>query len=113
MKLPTLNRKLKLEVASRDRDSAGGYVTNWTVLGEIWAKISPGTGTEAESSGLSLAKVPLKIIVRAAPAGSPQRPLPGQRLREEGRIYNILAVAEADAGARFLTLFAQQEEVAA
>ncbi len=112
MKPPLLNRKLKLETAYRTRDDAGGYTTVWQVVGIIWAQIRPGTGRDAETSGLTVASVPYRITLRAAPAGSPRRPLPGQRLREGDRIFHVLAVTEADDGGRFLTAFAREEEVA-
>lgn len=97
MRPPQLNRKLKLEAAYRVRDDAGGYETTWQVVGEVWAQIKAGTGRDAEAAGLTVSTIPYKITLRAAPAGSPRRPLPGQRLREGERIFSVLAVTEADA----------------
>ncbi len=113
MKRPNLTRKLKLETAYRTRDSAGGYETTWSVLGELWAEIKAGTGNEAELAGLSISTVPYKITVRAAPFGAPSRPVAGQRLRDGERVFRVLAVTEADAEARYLTCFAREEEVKA
>lgn len=111
MRMPELNRKLKLEAPYRTRDDAGGYTTNWSVLGELWASIRAGTGNEAELAGLSISTVPFKITVRAAPIGAPSRPVAGQRLRDGERVFRVLAVTETDAKARFLTCFAREEEV--
>jgi len=109
---PVLNRKLKLETAYRVRDEAGGYVTTWEVLGELWASIKPGSGRDAELAGLAVATVTYRITVRTAPVGSERRPLPGQRLRDGNRVFAVLAVTEADSVGRYLTVFAQEEEVA-
>lgn len=113
MKRPRLNRKLTLEAPDRVADGAGGYVTTWSVRGELWAAVRAGSGNEAERAGLSISTVPYKITVRAAPDGAPSRPVAGQRLRDGGRVFRVLAVTEADAAARYLTCFAREEEVKA
>ena len=111
MKRPALNRKMRLDAPYRIRDDAGGYTTTWTHLGMLWASVKAGTGRETAVAGLSLSTVPYKITVRAAPVGSPQRPKPGQRMQDGERIFQILAVTEADEAARDLTCFAREEEV--
>ena len=107
-----LNRKLVLEEARRVADGAGGYRLQWAALGELWAGMTPGAGVERAGEFVTLASVPWKIVVRASPDGSPRRPRPEQRFREGARIYRILAVAEADGGAHYLTCFAREEVVA-
>lgn len=109
MKPPVLNRKLTLETPERVADGAGGYVTTWVALGEHWAEIRPGTGRDRALEVMTVARVPLRITLRAAPEGAPSRPRPEQRFREGARIFRILAVTEADAGGRYLTCFAQEE----
>mgnify|MGYP002631734395 CR=1 FL=1 len=108
---PCLNRKLRLEVPYRSRDDAGGYETIWAVEGVLWASVAPGTGSEAELAGLSISTVPVKITIRAAPIGSPSRPVAGQRLRDGDRVFRVLSVTEADAMARYLICIAREEEV--
>ncbi|OOY12615.1 MAG: head-tail adaptor protein [Rhodobacteraceae bacterium] len=112
MSVPDLNRKLVLEAPERVADGAGGFTEIWTALGELWAQMVPGTGVERAGEFVTLASVPWKITVRAAPEGSPRRPRPEQRFREGGRVFRILAVAEADRGAHYLTCFAREEVVA-
>ncbi|MGD9917890.1 MAG: head-tail adaptor protein [Paenirhodobacter sp.] len=112
MSTPRLNRKLVLEAPERVSDGAGGFTIVWTALGEIWAQITPGTGVERAGEFVTLASVPLKIVVRGAPVGSPRRPKPEQRFREGERIFRILAVAEADSEGHYLTCFAREEVVA-
>lgn len=109
--VPLLNRKLVLEAPVRNGDGAGGQRLSWVALGELWAEITPGTGTERAGEFVTLASVPYRIVVRAAPAGSPRRPRPEQRFREGGRIFRILSVTEQDARAHYLTCFAREEVV--
>jgi head-tail adaptor len=104
-----LNRKLVLEAPVLTPDGAGGFVTSWEVKGTLWAEIKAGTGRERAVELMTVAAIPLRIIVRAAPEGAPSRPLPEQRFRAGQRVFRILAVSEADTGARYLTCFAQEE----
>lgn len=112
MTVPKLTRKLVLETPERVADGAGGYQTSWTVLGTLWASVRVASGRDGETAGLTTAQMAMRITVRAAPPGAPSRPRPGQRFREGERVYRVLAVAEADPGARYLVCFAR-EEVAA
>lgn len=106
-----LNRPLVLEGTQRSPDGAGGFIETWEARGTLWADLRARTGREAEGEGVSVARAAFRITVRAAPQGSPQRPEPGQRLRDGARIFTILSVTEQDAEARFLTLWAEEEVV--
>ncbi|PID37132.1 MAG: phage tail protein [Rhodobacterales bacterium] len=110
-RVPVLSRRLTLEEPVQVADGAGGYTTQWVALGQLWAEVRAGTGRERASEFLTVARVPVRITLRAAPEGSPQRPRPEQRFRDGARSFAILAVSEADAGARYLTCFAQEEVV--
>ena len=109
MKAPHLNRALVLEGVERLSDGAGGYSETWTALGILWAAFRPGTGSDVPGEEQILGAVPYRIMVRGAPAGSTSRPKAGQRFREAGRLFPILAVTEADPAGRFLTCFAREE----
>ena len=109
MRAPVLSRKLTLEAPQRTPDGAGGYSTSWTVLGTLWAEVRAGTGREKADEFLTVSSVPYRITVRAAPEGAPSRPRPEQRFVDGSRIFRILAVTEADPGAKYLVCFAQEE----
>lgn len=112
MKALKLNRALVLEDAYRVPDNAGGYTTQWQALGTLWAQVRPGSGRAYRVDALPLSRVPLRIIVRAAPDGAPSRPKAGQRFREGNRIYLIRAVTEHDQAAHYLRCHAEEEVVA-
>ncbi|OIP87814.1 MAG: phage tail protein [Rhodobacterales bacterium CG2_30_65_12] len=109
MKPPVLHQRLTLEAPVRLADGAGGFAISWEVRGTLWAEIRPGTGRERAAELMTVATTALRIIVRAAPEGAPSRPKPDQRFRAGNRVFRILAVTEADAGARYLVCFAQEE----
>jgi head-tail adaptor len=109
---PVLNRPLVLEERVEVGDGAGGLTTSWTALGTLWAEVDARSGREGRLGGAVVARASFRITVRGAAVGAASRPRPDQRFRDGVRVFRILAVTEADAGARFLTCFAQ-EEVAA
>ncbi|WP_028031385.1 head-tail adaptor protein [Gemmobacter nectariphilus] len=109
MSAPRLTRRMVLEARSEVSDGAGGLIVAWAALGDLWVAVAPGTGREGGAEAVALGEVPVKITVRGAPEGAPSRPVAGQRLREGGRLFRILAVAEADAAGRYLTCFAREE----
>ena len=112
MTAPRLTRRLVLEAPERVPDGAGGFASGWRALGTIWAAIDMRSGREAGGQGAALSVVSIRITVRSAPVGAPERPLPDQRFREERRIYSILAVREEDPEGRYLTCEARKEIVA-
>ena len=93
-------------------DGAGGHEEGWAVLGVLWGALRAGAGAAA-GDPVPFGRVAWRIVVRAAPTGSPERPVAGQRLRLGARVFSILAVAESDADGRYLTCFAREEEVSA
>lgn len=109
MKAPHLNRSLVLEAPLQVGDGAGGYVRDWQPLGVVWAEVKPGRGRATAAFAATVSRVPYRIIVRAAPHGTPSRPTAGQRFRDGARIFNIHAVAEQDPQARYLVCHAEEE----
>lgn len=104
-----LNRMLVLEAQTRASDGAGGFAETWTALGTLWADVAPGSGRDVAGVEVTLAAVPLRITVRGATVGSPQRPAAGQRFRDGTRLFPILAVSERDPDGQYLICFAREE----
>ncbi len=109
MKMPRLNRRLTLENATRASDGAGGFLETWSSLGVVWASVIPRTGRDSETGGAPVSAVSYKIIVRGAPVGHVQRPVPEQRFRDGSRLFQIRAVTEYDPDGHYLTCFADEE----
>ncbi len=111
MNVPRLNRRLTLESPVRVPDGAGGFEQSWTAIGVVWAQLKARTGRETQGAAASLSTVPYSVVVRAAPVGDPQRPVPEQRFRDGTRVFHIRSVAEADPEGRYLTCIADEEVV--
>jgi len=104
-----LNRALQLETANRLPDEMGGYAEIWAALGTVWAEVVPGTGRDVAGEEMVLSSTPYRITVRGAPHGAASRPRVGQRFREGGRLFTILAVTERDRAGQYLLCFAREE----
>ncbi len=111
MSVPVLSRALVLEEPMRVSDGAGGFSEGWTALGVLWAEVTARTGRETAMGGAPVSTVAYKIVVRGAPFGATDRPLPEQRFRDGARVFTIQAVAERDPEGRYLTCFADEELV--
>lgn len=109
MKAPNLRRRMVLETPQRMPDGAGGFVEGWQPLGEVWAEVSGKPGREVSGGLAALSQSGQRIVLRAAPVGSTMRPRPDQRLREDTRIFTILAVSESDPAGRYLTCLTREE----
>ncbi len=107
-----LSRKLVLEAATLQPDNAGGFTQTWAVLGSLWADIRPGAGRLRENVAVNMSSVPYRVIVRAAASGAQSRPKPGQRFREQSRVFMIEAVAEGDPDGMYLECFTKEEVLA-
>lgn len=109
MKAVHLGRLLVLEHVVRIPDGTGGFSESWEAVGSIWADVTPGSGRDRSGEEVTLASVPYRIVVRAAPQGALRRPSPGQRFRDGARVFAILAVTERDPRGHYLTCFAREE----
>jgi len=105
---PVLTRLLALEAPARQPDGGGGATEGWATLGSHWAEVLPRRGAEALRDGLQASDVTHRIRVRWAPFGAPSRPVASQRFREGARIFDILAVTEADTDSAFLLIWARE-----
>ncbi len=111
MRRPQLNRQLVLEAPDVLSDGAGGYVQGWVPVGIVWAEVTARSGRETAHNGAPVSRMTYRITVRGAVIGSDQRPAAEQRFREGARIFTIQAVTEADPEGRYLTCFAQEEQI--
>lgn len=104
-----LTRELVLQAQTQVGDGAGGFTESWVALGTLWADVAAGSGRDVAGVEVTYAAVPLRITVRAATVGAPDRPQPGQRFVEGARIYPIEAVSERDVDGHYLICFAREE----
>jgi head-tail adaptor len=105
---PTLSRRLVLEARALQPDGSGGVDVAWVPLGTLHADVTPRSGREDFVGGQTRPRVRYRILVRGAPVGAAARPRPDQRLRDGGRVFDIVTVTEADAGGRFLEIVAEE-----
>lgn len=109
MDAPKLTTRLTLEARVRSPDGAGGYNDIWSPLGTLWGAFQRPRGAAMAGAEVALARSRYRVIVRAAPVGSDARPEASQRFVADGRVYDIIAVLDHDAGKRFLACDVEEE----
>lgn len=109
MSAPRLNVPLVLEHPERVPDGMGGFTVKWIARGKVWAAMRARSGREVSAPVGRESAQSWEITLRAAVAGDPRRPSAGHRLRMGGRLFRILAVAEAGPAGRLLVCQATEE----
>ncbi|MEL7459774.1 MAG: head-tail adaptor protein [Pseudomonadota bacterium] len=109
MKAPTLNRRFTLEAANTAPDGSGGFIETWETLGAVWGELKGTGGRDVDLDARAASQGRFRITVRAAPLGALERPLPGQRLREGGRVFPVIAVVDSDPEGRWLSCIVREE----
>lgn len=104
-----LNRALELQTRKTVPDNAGGFVSTWETLGQVWAQIDSSLGGTQIGEGASVSRLSLSVITRAAPMNDPRRPRVGQRFLEGARVYAIEAVDDYDRFARYVKCRCKEE----
>ncbi|MBT0781623.1 head-tail adaptor protein [Paracoccus sp. pheM1] len=116
MRAPRPTVPLVVEAPLGVPDGMGGFRLTWQEVGRLWAEMRSGAGAERIAEVGAQSVVTWRITVRAAPAGDARRPRPEQRLRlgagAAARRFRIEAVAESDAGGRWLVCIAKEESLA-
>lgn len=91
-----MRRRLELETWEAAPDGGGGDVGAWRALGWHWAKMRAVSAHERSVGSAALAEISHRIELRWRPHGAISRPVASQRFREGARVFEIVAVAEAD-----------------
>ncbi|QIE41644.1 head-tail adaptor protein [Rhodobacteraceae bacterium SC52] len=109
MKRSQLRWLVTLEEQVVEPDGAGGNVSVWRAKGAHYACLEPLTGRELLDGAAGVSRVPFRVTVAGAPYGAPSRPHPKDRFRHGTRIFDIIAVSEADPAGRFVECRAIEE----
>jgi SPP1 family predicted phage head-tail adaptor len=100
MRRPVIGRlrhRLTLEAAIRAPDGGGGASETWTTVAEVWAEITPTSGTEAVDADALTGRASHEIVFRYRPDVAPV-----MRLRASGRLFEIAAVIDVGERRRWL-----------
>ncbi|MEQ3625343.1 MAG: head-tail adaptor protein [Celeribacter sp.] len=102
--VPRPNLRLRLMTPGAVPDGAGGRVRSWTELGVVWGELRARRGSarvQGGTGGAVAARLPVTVVLRAAPVGDAARPVPGQRFEQRlpggMRAFRVVSVTEAAA----------------
>ena len=89
MTIGELNRRIEVLEFQDERDSFGGVVGTWIVIGRVWAKIKPSSGSEHFINDEVQETQNGIIIVRFYPAMSVKH-----RIKYLDTLYEVVAVKD-------------------
>ena len=90
-RIGALRHRIVLEGAARASDGGGGAVVNWLPVAELWASITPSTGSETIVAEAIAGRITHEIVVRHR-----SDIVPAMRFRFSARIFEIRAVLDVD-----------------
>lgn len=90
------NRYLKLQAQTRRDDGAGGFVRVWEARGGLWAEVRMRSGDLRHTEFGRTPRLLLRITTPELAEAHPMRPLPGDRLLDGRRVFEVEAVHEGD-----------------
>jgi len=90
MNIGAMRERFALEQPIRTPDDAGGATVTWETVAEIWAHVRPITGDERLRHDQLSGRLTHEVWIRYRPGV-----VPAMRLRQNTRIYEIVAVVDA------------------
>lgn len=103
-RIGALRHRIVLETSIRAADGGGGASVTWTPVAEVWAAVSPRSGSEQSGAEAVSGRVSHQIIVRHR--GDIE---PALRFRFGARVFEILAVLDIDERRRLLNCLCREE----
>lgn len=101
--LGAMRHRLALEETVSVPDGAGGSISSWAHVSDVWAGIRPRSGSEVTDAGGLAGRVSHEITIRyRAGVGPPQR------FRLGSRIFDIKAVIDELEAHRFLICLVEE-----
>ena len=101
--LAAMRHRLALEDTVSVPDGAGGSMSSWAHVSDVWAGIRPLSGSEVSDAGGLAGRVSHEITVRYRAGVAPP-----QRFRMGSRIFDIKAVIDEREAHRFLICLVEE-----
>ena len=86
-----LRHRLTLQYKTETRTSTGDVAFTWTTDSTVWGAIEPLTGREFVAASQTQNEVPVRIVMRYHSTITPS-----WRILNNGLVYSILSIANAD-----------------
>ena len=99
MNIAALRERLVLEQPVRTPDGGGGASVTWELVAELWAHVRPISGDERLRHDQLAGRLTHEVWLRYRPGVTP-----AMRFRQGTRVYEIVAVLEAQRRSRLQCL---------
>lgn len=99
-------RRLVLSSVVRAPDGGGGFLEEWVEKGAFWGEVRMRSGSLRATEFGETPRLRVKIQAHGLPEGHPMRPVPGERIADGGRRFEVEAVHDGDR--RILVILARE-----
>lgn len=106
IRIGDLRQRVGIERAVRVMDDGGGADEEWEMLAEVWASVTPLTGSERVEADAINANVSHEIWMRHRSDVSPD-----MRLRLGPRLFDVRAVMDVEERRRFLRCLCEERDL--
>jgi SPP1 family predicted phage head-tail adaptor len=103
-RIGALRHRVTLESVVRLADGGGGAHVSWVPVAEIWAGITPVTGSEVVAGEAVAGRVSHEVVIRHRGGVEP-----AMRFRYGARLFEIAAVMDRDERRRLLRCLCREE----
>ncbi len=93
---PRFTRHLVLQVQEQAADGAGGFVRDWVPRGGLWGEVRMRSGALRHTEFGRTPRLQLRITTHDMAEAHPMRPVPGDRLVDGARVFEVEAVHDGD-----------------
>lgn len=98
-----LSRLLALEAPNRSAQSGGGAIITWSVVSNVWARITPTSGGEKVVGDGVRERITHEIVIRYRPGVNAT-----MRLTGDGRVFEIKAAFDVGETKRWLRCLCEE-----
>lgn len=106
--MKVFTRRLVLQVSTEVPDGGGGFTRIWEDRTAIWGEVRMRSGKLSATEFGERPSLKVRIQTHFLPQGHASRPLPGQRLRDGGRVFVVEAVHDTEGRHALLTILATE-----
>ena len=88
-------RRLILAAPIRTPDGAGGFEVEWEERGALWVDMRMRSGSFRQTEFGRTPRATFRMETHHVPVGEPMRPVPGDRLLDGERIFEVDAIDDS------------------
>lgn len=101
-----MRHRLSLQEVSRSADAGGGADEDWVTVAVVWGEVRPTIGHERAVEDQIQGRLSHEVLIRSRPGV-----VPAMRFTEGERVYEIIAVIEAEGKKKLLKCLCEERKL--